>query len=99
MYEASEVIEGIVSRKGAFPARLLPSLLSLASLGDLLGDCLIWLLLAFGVSALDGELPESYDLALSWLIGGWLWNRQKTWYSDARSLAAMTLHSGPCSPS
>jgi hypothetical protein len=70
----SDVIEGIGSRNAVFPFRLL-----LSFVGDLPGDWRVWPLLGFGVRTLDGELPDSLERAESWLIGGWLWNRQNMW--------------------
>lgn len=72
MYEASDVIEGIGSRKTALPDlfRLCP----LPPFGDLLEDRLDCPLLPLGDVLLEEELPE----CRVWLIGGELWKRQKT---------------------
>ena len=73
MYDASDVIEGIGSRKTAFPdlCRLWP----LLSFDDPLEDRFDCPMLSFGDLSLDEELPE----LRAWLIGGELWKRQNTW--------------------
>lgn len=69
-YEVSEVMEGIGSRSAPFFLLLLPPLFSFPLLGDFAGDLRVCPLSAFGVRTVDGELPDSYDFALSWLMGG-----------------------------
>lgn len=60
------------------------------------GRFVLSVLAVFPLDDVEVLLP---DCGLTELTGGWLWNRQKTWYNEARILAAITLHSGPCSPS
>lgn len=75
-YEVSEFMEGIGSRRAPFFLLLLPLLFSLPELGDLAGDRRVCPLAAFGVRTVEGL--DSWDFALSWLMGGKLWKRQKT---------------------
>jgi hypothetical protein len=98
-YEASETMDGIASRRFAFGRRL-SSLLALPSFGDPFDASCLVACRPLAALPLEGGLPpEPGDLLLISLMGGWLWNRQKTWYREARSFAAMTLSSRPCSPS
>lgn len=66
--------------------------------GDVLDGLPVWPLFCFGERLLEGGLPDELDHLLVPLTGGWLWNKQKMWYSEALNFAAMTRHSGPCSP-
>ncbi|KAH9817428.1 hypothetical protein Tdes44962_MAKER10369 [Teratosphaeria destructans] len=100
MYDASEVVDGIGSRRPDLPPlRRLP-LVSLPSLGDQSGDRYVLPFFRRWASAAEGDEDDPVPplRGLIEVMGGWLWNRQKTWYSEARSLAAMTRHSGPDSP-
>lgn len=93
-------MEGIGSRSPPLlDLRLLVPLPPFPLPGDLLEGRPDWPLPCFGERLLEGGLPDELEYLLVPLTGGWLWNKQKMWYSDARSFAAMTLHSGPCSPS
>ena len=57
-YDVPEVVEGVGSRCGAFPARFFPLLFSFPLLGDLPGDRRLCALPAVGVRTLDGEVPD-----------------------------------------
>ena len=99
VYDASDVSEGIGSRKPGFPAFRLLSFTSLPVLGESPGERRVRSLSALIVGVLEDVEALSLDFGLMELTGGWLWNKQKTWYNEARSFAAMTRQSGPCSPS
>lgn len=79
MYDVSEFIEGIGSRRGALPARLLSlSRPSLPFREGVPGDRRDCPLFALGERTLECGLPDSLERALIWLIGGLLWYKQKT---------------------
>ena len=78
IYDASDVIDGIGSRRPDPPARRLLSPARFPFLGELPGEERARLSLGFTVRVLDGVESLPPRRGLTELTGGWLWNRQNT---------------------